>query len=336
MVARDPADTPTEQFVPEFDDDVSDDEPDSLRKPATTAGDAESRDDPADDAPTVSTEPCPEQSEHGISGIQAPPDPDRSGQPPDLPLATSDVSGQGDALDQSVGDSEVPNLPRENLPEPSPSRTALTVRLAKSGSIRPAGPGRNGAGGGTATTAPGSVRIPGTLGRSTSSAGGTGLTGGTASARGGGVGGAVRTVGASTGLARAYRLIGWERTAVVGVLVLCTAVAGVLTGLAVVRASSGWTVTWGGTEQVDGRRPAPEGSRSPSPPQFDRPQYPSHTNSVSPTPSASASAPRPTGSVRPSRSPKPPTTPTPGVSPSGSPTATEPSPSRTGDPGNEG
>lgn len=291
MVARDSADTPTEQFVPDFDDDVSDDEPDSPRETATTAGDAESSDDPETDAPA---EPGPERSEHGepseIVRTQASrdTDPDDSDQPPDQSLADRDVSG---GPDESVSRSETPDTPQKKLPD----LVGLTVRVASPGLIRPAGPGHNGV-----------------------------------------VGGAARTAGALAGLAHAYRLIGWERAAAVGVLVLCTAVAGLLTGFAVVRATSDWTVTWGGTEQVDGRRPAPEGSRSAPPPQFDHPRYPASTNSVSPTPSVSASAPGPTASARPSRSPKPPRTPTPGVPPSGSPTATEPSPSHTGDPGEGG
>lgn len=334
MVARDPADTPTEQFVPDFDDDVSDDEPDSLREPATPAGDAQSRDDPEDDAPAASAEPGPERSEHEetsdapVTQVPRDADPNESDQPPDPPLTGNDLSGQSVASNQSVGQSQAPNKVRKKLPDPKPSpgRAGLTARFASPGSIRPAGPGQNGVVGGAATAVSGSLRVPGTVGRSTGSAGGT------ASARG-----AARTGGASpvrTGLARAYRLIGWERATVVGVLVLCTTVAGVLTGFAVVRATSDWTVTWGGTEQVDGRRPAPEGSRSTTPPQFDRPRYPGSTISVSPTPSVSASVPGPTGSARPSRSPKPRATPTPGVQPSETPTSAEPSPSGTGDLGN--
>jgi len=308
VVARDPADTPTEQFVPDFDADVSDDEPDSLPESATPAEDAEP-DDPEDDAPAVSVERRPERSEHDqpsdTPGTQAP---SESDQPPDPPLAGSDMSGQSDASDQSVGQSEAPNKPWEKSPdpEPSPGQAGLTARFGSPGSIRPAGPSQNGVVGGAATNISRTVRVPGAVGRSTGSASGTGL-------------------------ARAYRLIGWERAAAVGVLVLCTAVAGVLTGFAVVRATSDWTVTWGGTEQADGRRPAPEGSRSTPPPQFDRPRYPGHTNSVSPAPSVSASVPVPTGSARPSRSPKPRTTPTPGVPPSAAPTSAEPSPSGTGD-----
>ncbi len=334
MVARDPADTPTEQFVPDFDDDVSDEEPDSLREPA---GDAEPSENQEADAPAVSAEPGAVRCEHGessdIAGTQAPrdTDPDDSDQPQDPSPAGRGVSG---VPDESVNHGETPDTPPEL--EPSPDLAGLTARLAAPNLIRPAGPGHNGVVGGTVTAGAESVRVPGTVARSTGSAVGTALKGGSASADGGAVrGGAARTAGALAGLARAYRLIGWERAAAVGVLVLCTAVAGLLTGFAVVRATSDWTVTWGGTEQVDGRRPAPEESRSAPPPQFDRPRYPASTNSVSPTPSVSASAPGPTASARPSRSPKPPATPTPGVPPSGSPTATEPSPSPTGDPGNE-
>lgn len=137
----------------------------------------------------------------------------------------------------------------------------------------------------------------------------------------------------STGHTVAGRSTDWRRAVLIALLVLCTAVAGILTGYAVVRATAAWTATWGGNDQAAVQPPAVDPSPSATQGNNDHPQRPWPTVTASPTPSASAGAPEPTGSVQPSRSPKPRTTPTPvnPVPPSSPPATADPTPSGTRD-----
>jgi hypothetical protein len=310
VVARDPADTPTEQFVPDFDG-VSGEEPDNQQEPVTVAGqqsrdgDVGSGDDPGDGVPADSGRSGGPQLSY--------PDghPDESGGPDEPADGSGGEPGPvaGVAVQEQHRPGESPD------PGPSPGQVEPMRQIGSPGYIRHAGLGQHGVKGGTARTGVGGVRAPGIAGRGTGTPGGTGSVGG----------------------APGPRRDTWRRAVLVGALVLCTGVAGVLTGFAVVRATADWTVTWGGTEQTGSRRSAPKGSRSATPPQFDRPQYPGRTDSSSPAPSVSASTPTPTASPQPSRSPQPRNTQTPGTPPSGSPTPpAESSPSGTGEPDNGG
>jgi hypothetical protein len=268
VVARDPSDTPTEQFVPDFDDDS----PDGGPQDSEVSGE--------------SSEP----SGHASTG-------DAHGAVP-----TSSAGNDADSPEESEepGDPEEYHRNRDQPGgEPQPLRN------------RPLGYDQHGGGSGTRVT----VAVPGTsgdgvtavgVGVSRNSTGGRPLTG---------------------------WFTGWRRGALVGVLVLWTAVAGVLTGYAVVRSTAGWTATWGGNEQVAVRPPAPDISPSTPRDRVDRPQYPWPTGTASPAPSVSARTPEPTRSARPSESPtKPRATPTPGTPrpPTGSPPPTvQPTPSGT-------
>jgi hypothetical protein len=124
----------------------------------------------------------------------------------------------------------------------------------------------------------------------------------------------------------------WRRPALIAVLVLCTAAAGILTGYAAVRATAAWTVTWGGSDQAAVQPPAVNPSPSATQGGNPDPQRPWPTVTASPTLSAS-DTPEPTSSVQPSRSPKPRTTPTSvnPVPPSSPPGTADPTPSATRD-----
>jgi hypothetical protein len=261
VVGRDPSDTPTEDFVPDFDEDLPDEgRPD----PDASAESAESSDDP------------------GPRG-DVPGDVASGGAPPD-----ADSDGTADWLAEP--EPAVEHHPGPGQPSGDSQHGGVTDQSAAP-AADPAGP--------VLRTGVPAVGVSGTAGN------GGGVPGGSAD---------------------------WHRAALIALLVLCTAVAGVLTGYAVVRATAGWTVTWGGSDQVAVRPPAREPSPSSTRGRIDRPQRPWPTATASPTPSAAAT-PEPSRSVQPSRSPRPRTTPTP-VTPAPSsplPPTAAPTASGTGD-----